>query len=259
MSAQVVWQTRPVTVLCYHAVDPRWQHPLSVDPSTFATHVRWLARHRDVVPLSALIERYERTGRWGGGVALTFDDGFQSVAEHAWPVLRRHGFPATLFIVAGTLSEGQRVDWVDDAPPFELPTLDADQLLELHAAGVEIGSHTLHHPDLTRLSEERCLEDLTTSRAVLEELLGQPVRMLAYPRGLHDARVRRIAEQAGYRWAFTLPDGPEPVSRSSLPRVGMYRGNGASTLRIKTHPWYLRWRTSRLATRLRTGRDGPPD
>lgn len=247
-----------MTVLCYHAVDPRWEHPLSVDPGSFAAHMRWLARNRDVVPLRVLLDRYDRTGRWSdGAVALTFDDGFRSIAEHAWPVLTRYGLPATLFVVAGTLSHGQPVDWVDDPPPFELHTLDENRLLEMHEAGVEIGSHTLHHPDLTTLPESACVRDLATSREVLEDLLGAPVQTLAYPRGLHDAAVRRAAERAGYRWAFTLPAGPEPIGPTALPRVGVYRGNGTFTLRIKTHPWYLRWRMSPLATALRGGRPAP--
>lgn len=245
-----------MTVLCYHAVDPDWISPLAVPPEAFERHCRWLARNRRVLELPDAVARMDRTGGIpGGGAALTFDDGFSSVYGQAFPSLLRHRLPATVFVVARTLTEPEQpVDWVDAPPPFPLTTLTAAQILEMHEAGVRFGSHSHAHHDLTTLSEAECERDLRTSREVLEELLGHPVRFLAYPRGRHEERVRRAAERAGYLHSFSLPDGPEPAGPQALPRAGVYHGNGSTVLRVKTARWYLPLRTSRARSLLQHAR-----
>jgi peptidoglycan/xylan/chitin deacetylase (PgdA/CDA1 family) len=237
-----------MTILCYHAVDPGWSAPISVHPLLFERHATWLARRRRVVPLDSIVA----SGEGRRDVALTFDDGFTSVLHHAVPVLSRLGLPATMFVVAATLVDGGRpVDWLDRPPSAgPPPTLDREQLLELRDAGVRIGSHGSSHADLTGLGDLACERDLRESREILEDVLREPVPFLAYPRGRHDARVRRLAERAGYTHAFTLPERREPAGPYAWPRVGIYGSNGIGTLRIKTIPAYVSVR-SRL-------RPGPP-
>jgi peptidoglycan/xylan/chitin deacetylase (PgdA/CDA1 family) len=250
-----------MTVLCYHAVHPQWDSPLSMHPDTLAAQCEWVARNRTVISLSDAVQRLTPRGRLPRGLcALTFDDGFASVHEHGWPVLARHRLPATVFLVAQTLTEqGQEVDWIDTPPPYESQTLTVDQVLEMQEAGVAFESHSLTHADLTRLTYAECLADLRSSRELLETVLGRPVRLLAYPRGRHAAHVRAAAEKAGYTHAFALPEGPEPVGDYALPRVGLYRDNGMRALRVKTAPPYLPVRTghafqaARRATRLVAG------
>src|SRR5205807_4952068 len=116
--------------------------------------------------------------------ALGFDDGFADVYTYALPILRRSRLPATVFIVAQTLTSGGRaVDWVDDPPSWPLETLSREQILEMRAAGISFGSHSFSHRDLTTLTEDECVRDLRTSREVLEAILGEAIRLLAYPRG----------------------------------------------------------------------------
>jgi peptidoglycan/xylan/chitin deacetylase (PgdA/CDA1 family) len=247
-----------VTVLCYHAVEPGWSSPLAVDPASFEAHCTWLARHRTVLPLDEAVTRLDSAGRLPAGVAaLTFDDGFAGLHEHALPVLSRYGLPATVFLVAQTLTEaGQRVDWVDTPPDYPLETLTLEQVQAMQAAGVTFASHSWSHTDLTRLSFQDCVRDLRDSRELLESLLGHPVPHLAYPRGRHDAGVRAAAREAGYTHAFALPEGPEQVDAYAVPRVGIYHGNGLGRLRLKAARPYLSLRTGhgyRLARRARHG------
>jgi len=229
-----------VAILCYHTVEPGWTSRLSVEPERFDAHCRWLARHRTVVDLPTAVSLLDRRYRLPRGVvAITFDDGFSGVHEHAAPILRHHGLRATVFVVSDTLTPGGRpVDWVDEEPPRPLRTLRLDQLEELRADGFGIGSHSRSHHTLTELEPDECEADLRASREALEDLLHQPVPHLAYPRGLHDPGVRAAAARAGYELAFSLPQGPEATEPFAVPRVGVFGHNGDRTLRTKCTRWY---------------------
>lgn len=235
-----------MTILCYHSVQEHWQSPLAIKPDVWARHARWLAARRSVLPLDAAVKRLDSSGRLPRGTtAVTFDDGFAALYDHVLPVLTREQMPATVFLVAETLTPaGRVVDWVDTPPPFPLATLSRDQVLEMQDAGVAFASHSYSHHDLTTLSYDQCVKDLRDSRDLLEEMLGRPVPLLAYPRGRNNDAVRKAAAQAGYSYSFTLPVEREPVGPHGIPRVGIFPGNGERALAIKTRRAYVSLRTS---------------
>jgi peptidoglycan/xylan/chitin deacetylase (PgdA/CDA1 family) len=244
-----------VTVLCYHSVESSWVSPLSVDPPEFDRHCAWLRRHRRTVDLPDALPALTRKGRLPRGTAaLTFDDGFAALYEHALPVLREHRLPATVFVVARTLVDDRPMDWIHPDPAVPQHALSREQILAMREAGVRFGSHSLAHQDLTTLTEDECLRDLRESREILEDLLGEPVRLLAYPYGRHAEHVRRAARLAGYEFALSLPERREAAGPYTVPRAGIYRGNSTATLRLKASPWYIAWRTGpfyRVLGRLR--------
>jgi peptidoglycan/xylan/chitin deacetylase (PgdA/CDA1 family) len=236
------------TILCYHSVDPDWQSPLSIAPEVFAWHAAWLASFRTVVPLERALELIDHRGRLPrGSTVLTFDDGYGGMVRHALPELAQLRLPATLFVVTGALDGSVRPqDWLEerDLAGASLEAIGFDDLLELADAGWTVGSHSHAHRDLTVLSEAECVEDLRTSRTVLEEALGRRMTWLAYPRGRHAEHVRRAASRAGFTRAFGLPEHREQPGAMAIPRVGIYRGDGLRALRVKLSPWYLQFRTS---------------
>lgn len=242
-----------MTILCYHAVDPRWQSPLSVSPVDFRRHCRWLARHRTVVSLPEAVQRIDRRARVPAGLcSLTFDDGLCSVLEHALPALVDNGLSATVFLVAATLrSPPQKVDWVDELPPGGVGTLTLAEIEELAASGLDFGSHSYSHRDLTSLGEEECLRDLKEAKELLEDLLRRPVPFLAYPRGLHSETVRSAARRAGHTHAFGTARRRVAESPWAIPRMGIYSDDREIDLRIKSTRLYETSRTSRAYTALR--------
>ncbi len=237
-----------MSILCYHDLDASWDSPISVDPKAFAHQIAWLASHRRVVPVGEAVRMMDRTGGLPAGIAsITFDDGFVSSYEHAMPILTRHKVPATFFVVAATLAGADTVmDWVKDAS-VPRRALSAAQILELVDAGFEIGSHSNTHRDLTTLDESEVVADLRRSREALEDLIGRPVTMLAYPGGRHDERVRRAARTVGFEQSFAMADADLPKGLpDAIPRVGVYRRDGTAILVAKTSPWFWRMRNSSL-------------
>ena len=105
--------------------------------------------------------------------------------------------------------------------------------------GIQFGSHSYSHHDLTQLSDYECELDLRESRILLEDLLGTPIRFLAYPRGLQNERVRKAARKAGYSNAFSMMRKPRIMDTHSVPRVGIYSHNGRFTLEVKISSWYV--------------------
>lgn len=244
-----------MSVLCYHSVSEEWDSLIAVRPPAFAEQCAWLSHRRHVVPTLELLEAQSAGGRCRRRTALTFDDGFADFATEAAPVLRRYRLPATMFVVAKTLEPGRGgADWLRPQPEVAPPTLTREQVLELREGGVEFGSHSWAHRDLRTLTEEECFHDLRDSRECLEDLLHERVPLLAYPYGNHATHVQRAAARAGYRYSLSLPQGPEVREPHAMPRVGVYRRDSLTAVRVKDGAWYLTLHMSWLNPALRHGR-----
>ena len=171
-------------------------------------------------------------------LALTFDDGFQSLFTGAYPPLREHDMTGLVFLIASEqwTKEGQG--------SFEgRPLLSRDQVLEMRGAGFEFGSHTMTHSDLTKLPLRIIREEMFESRARLEPILGGPVEWFAYPYGNHNSSVRQLAEQY-YRGAFSDRLGmiQQGGNRWAIRRVEMYYFQHPALLPFLFSPilpWYL--------------------
>ncbi len=130
-------------------------------------------------------------------IALTFDDGYRSTYDVAWPVLRHYDATATVFLVTDLI--GKTNLW--DASELQEPLLSATEIAAMYARGIHFGSHTCTHRSLTGMRAAEALVELTRSRAALGTLLGRPVVTLAYPYNNNNYKVRRLARQAGYKAA----------------------------------------------------------
>lgn len=216
-------------VLMYHTVGIVSRDPnlLCVAPGRFAAQMAWLRRRglRGVDVATLLAAR--RENRADRLVGLTFDDGYAGVLEHAVPVLREHGFTATVFVLPGRLAGVN--DW-DDGTPW--PLLSAAQLTELASAGMEIGSHSATHTALAGAAPGVLAAQVAGSRARLRDLTGQPVRGFCYPYGAVDERARDAIRGAGYDYACAV--GPAgPPGPYALPRVYAGQADGPARLAAK--------------------------
>ena len=167
-------------ILTYHSIDPSGS-PISVSAAAFAAHVRWLASGRvRVVPLELLAGMDEGPD---DAVALTFDDGFASVATEAAPRLLDHGLPATLFVVSGHV--GRTNAWGGrEAPGIPtLPLLGWEALGALAEAGFAIGAHTRTHPSLDALAPVEAAAEIEGAADELTTRTGRAPTAFAYPYG----------------------------------------------------------------------------
>lgn len=224
--------TRGVPVLMYHAFGERDEGDRYVIPRRALSRQLRLLRllgYRGVE--FAEVARCLREGRLPPrrAVAITIDDGYLDNLEVAAPVLRRHGFPATVFLVSGKL--GGVNDWTADGALANRPLLTTEQARELREGGIGLGAHTRTHPVLPEEADEEVREQVGGSRRDLEQRLGGEITTFAYPFGLFDPRAVDAVEEAGFGGACTveprlvsLLDDPLQVPRievragESLPR-----------------------------------------
>jgi peptidoglycan/xylan/chitin deacetylase (PgdA/CDA1 family) len=219
-------------VLCYHAVSETWHQTLSVPADALEAQLRLLLR-RGFRPVRAA----EAVAGRGKLLHVTFDDAFTSV-RNALPVLERTGVRATVFACTGYADDGRplEVAELDDERrerPEEFETMKWDELRELVERGIEVSSHTVSHPHLPRLSDAELADELRTSKQRLEDELGRPCALLAYPFGDCDDRVRAAARAAGYDAAFGLPGDPTGRDSFDVFRVGVWHGDSARRVALK--------------------------
>ena len=196
--------TSQVIVLCYHRFEDKPKDSLAIKPSDFEAQMQSLKDNGiTVIPMADFLawRRGEKSIPAKSAV-VSIDDGYISGYAVAWPILKKFGYPFTMFIYTdyvkgGPKSGGQSITW--------------EQLGEMRDAGVDIQSHTVSHSSLNARkgkTDEQYLawlkNEISGSKELLEQHLGIQIKAIAYPYGLHNDTVREAVKQAGYEAAFTV-------------------------------------------------------
>jgi peptidoglycan/xylan/chitin deacetylase (PgdA/CDA1 family) len=200
-----------VVVLCYHSIHPS-NHFASATPELFEQHIRWLRAHCDIIPFAQTLERRDEGNGGRPAVAITFDDGYVDNHAQALPILVSAGAHATFFITTGLIDRDERVIarlkrlW--NAPAEEMVGMTWLQVIELRDAGMDIGAHTVTHPNLGDLSEQAVSFELSRAKQLLEDHLRQRIVSLAYPFGVpqrnFSQQTMRLARDVGYERAAAI-------------------------------------------------------
>ena len=195
-----------VVVLCYHRFEEKPKDSLGIQPAEFERQMDALASHGfKVIPMrDFLLWRRGEKALPEKSVLITVDDGFRSVYEVAWPILKARGYPFTVFIYT---------NYVKGQPNAGGQSLSWGELGEMRDAGVDIQSHTVSHSNMKlekgkwavkyRTAEEWLKAEMDGSKKMLEQKLGISVGAVAYPYGVHNQKIRAAAMDAGYEVAFT--------------------------------------------------------
>jgi peptidoglycan/xylan/chitin deacetylase (PgdA/CDA1 family) len=252
-----------VAILMYHIV----AKPLSAQearyccsPTRFEAHMRHLAQSgTQLLALDEVVDGLDgRVDLPADSIAVTFDDGFADTFVNALPVLTRYRIPATMFALSDRI--GGRNDWMSVRGFPERPLMAAAQLREMVAAGITVGSHTRTHPRLPELDAKAKRDEISGSKARLEDMLGSPVRSFAYPYGLFDEDTRLAVEEAGYRSACSVRAGFNAldVDRFLLRRIEVFGTDSLWRFRQKlkfgandvSHFYPIRYYAGRISARL---------
>jgi peptidoglycan/xylan/chitin deacetylase (PgdA/CDA1 family) len=205
-------------VLMYHSISSSGHDRLAITPELFRSEMQFLAEHPfHILSLQAACEQVKSHDALSRTIVLTFDDGYRDFLTTAMPVLEQYRFPATLFIV----TERSLASWRNNGNAR--PLLSRDELKEIKARGISLGSHTVTHPDLTSLDESRLERELTVSRAAIAEL-GETFIPFAYPGGTFTKRERDAVQNAGYdcavivggRWGNGIETDPFLLKREPM-------------------------------------------
>jgi peptidoglycan/xylan/chitin deacetylase (PgdA/CDA1 family) len=151
-------------------------------------------------------------------VVITFDDGYEETPRIAWPLLKRFGFPATIFVTPTEVGLPGFATW--------------DQLVEIARDGAAIGSHTMHHTYLPLVNADRLPEEIIQSKRIIEERVGCPVHFLSYPVGGFTPEAQALVKQAGYLAACTTNRAfsMNGDDRFALRRIKVTERDGSSLL-----------------------------
>jgi peptidoglycan/xylan/chitin deacetylase (PgdA/CDA1 family) len=211
-------------ILTYHHVSPTvepgpYQRALTVSPQEFEAQLRWLrARGCQLVTVDRIWLDTLAGSLAPCEAALTFDDGYADVAQYALPLLVRYGAPGTFYIATGFVGHPGH--------------MSVAQLRNAQQVGMEIGAHTVHHVDLTRLPYTVAQQEIEDSTRSLNSWLGTQALSFAYPAGSFSQRVERAVAQLHFTTAVTtIPGTLRPTQNPyALPRYRMMREHGINLL-----------------------------
>ncbi len=207
----------------YHSLAERAQprfRKFALAPALFAEQMAYLAQqHYTTLTVSQYV-----AARTTGDVlpeptvVLTFDDGFADFYTEALPILKQHGFVATLYVATAFVSDTSR--FLQREQETTRPMLTWEQLIEIAAAGIECGAHSHQHEQLDVLSMELARDEIVRSKKLLEEKLSRVITSFAYPYGYYRSAIKQLVRAAGYtsacavRYRVSSPaDDPFALSR----------------------------------------------
>ena len=202
-----------IIVLNYHKVD-NMDISLSVSPSDFERQMAFLQEngYHAISPHELYMAFTDGAALPTNPVLITFDDGYADNYTNAYPILKKYGIKATIFVITGLMGKPGYLSW--------------GQAAEMEAGGlVSIESHTVTHGSLTGLTDDQVRYELTEAKHDIEQRLGKEVEFLAYPTGAYNLHIARLVKEAGYKGAFTVRYGnmDRATNLYAIERVPIFR------------------------------------
>jgi len=223
-----------IPILTYHVIAP-WSvaqgyslPALDTDPGLFDAQLALLKRNGWHTITVDGLSRYLAAKRLPprSTFVITIDDGHRDGYTYAFPILRNYGFVATYYVVVGRIGGPDDLTWA--------------QVIALHAAGMEIGNHTMHHLDLATLTVADVRYEIDEAQTLLHSHLGSIPTTFAYPFGTDDATVVRLVAAAGFRMALTSESAVLEYwpLRLVTPRLRVYAGLSPVSLLARVAPFW---------------------
>lgn len=202
-----------------------YRKDLSVTPKNFETQLIYL-KENGYSTISLADLAYHLAGRYDlppHPIIITFDDGYVDNYANAFPLLKKYGFTATFSVVTDPLDFGD--------PRY----MSWDNIIEMHAAGMEIGAHTKRHYDLRSDDIDFLVYEILGSKEAIEARINEPVRVFVYPSGKYTSLTEKVVASANYWVALTTAYGAEErfATRFELPRIRIRGTDSIETFAAK--------------------------
>jgi len=241
--------TREVPILLYHKIidlsnsDARFLTYIS--PKEFEQEMDYLSSNGyTTISLDMLREHFSKGAALPiKPVIITFDDGFKDNYTNAFPVLKRYGFTATIFLATNYI--GKTNEWDKAFNELLFPMLSQEEIKEMAEYGISFGAHTCSHPDMRKLNKKELEQEVKESKIVIEEIIGKSVTTFCYPFGLFNTEVKQVVKEAGYKCACSIREGPLKARNDffALRRIPIFPGNSSWMFKFKLSSWYF-WLTA---------------
>ncbi len=187
---------KKISILLYHSIDLN-NAPDNVRPDQFEMQMEYLKERYDVVSLDTILDFFREGKNLPRRlVAITFDDGYYSVYENAYPVLKKHRFPATVFIATGYVQKQKPLNQI------QLRMLGWNEIREMSNNDITVGAHTITHPDLEQIDLETAKKEILGSRKEIEQNTGKNVRYFASPYGKENEEIVDLIKSMDFDYAF---------------------------------------------------------
>lgn len=218
-------ETLHIPILVYHRIGYSPKNAdsvyksLTIEPEWFEKHMAYLKDHGfetiKFTDVAAYFEKGTPLPLTPGAkpVMINFDDGYKGVSAYAWPIMKKYGMTGTVFAITNMVGHGAYMDW--------------DQIKILQREGMEIGSHTVWHPNLTRSLKAKF--EITESKKALAEKLETDVTAFSYPEGKYNDEIEQLVKDAGYKTARSYSESDQGISKENLfhmPVVKIYANVG---------------------------------
>ncbi|KJR40338.1 polysaccharide deacetylase [Candidatus Magnetoovum chiemensis] len=227
-------------ILTYHNISKPLKYishqGLYVTPRMFDLQMRYLKFSGfKAVSLFEMLDILNGSYKYNSNVvSLTFDDGYEDFDENAFPILRKYGFCATVFIVSDLIGKTNAWDrgQMHSVKKF---LMDWQRIRYLSSQGVYFGCHSKTHPSLVKIGKEQLEAELIDSKKDIEMRLDKKIDFFCYPYGDYNDHVKEEVKKAGYSLALTTKRGPiEPATDAfALPRV---------SIKLKTNPIFFAYK-----------------
>ena len=228
-----------ISILAYHKVDFQSEWGINtVSPRLFEKQVKFLADNN--FSSISLIDYIKKRIIYDKPVIFTFDDSYNSIYKYAFPILNKYGFKATMFVISEFVGKSNL--WDVNLGRKKSRHLNWNEIVQLMNSGWEIGSHTATHPDLTRLTQNELLHELSFSKEKLEQKLSIPINVISYPFNRFNIDTIQAVRVAGYKGGCCLSANksiPQKFYKFTIPRKGVYSIDKFFWFKLKLNNKYV--------------------
>lgn len=214
-----------IPILMYHNIAPA---PQGKRLSSLYTHPQVFARQMKLLSLLGYkglsvkqLPPYLSGSKSGKVVGITFDDGYLDNLTNALPILKKHNFSATVYLVSGLI--GKKNDWTRNQNVQESQLMDISQIKSWLSEGMSIGSHTHSHVHLGLIDSIKAQNEIRLSKEILENTFSTPVTDFCFPYGEYKQETLTLLKNSGFHTAVTTRRGraSQEDDLLCLPRVHM--------------------------------------